>query len=86
METFGNTFEDRQDLFDSQASMAELSVGMLVDFTKLWEKHNETISKKGFTDAYYDGVQTIADKYDVNYTHPKYRRGMMEVGNSTALH
>lgn len=86
MDTFGSTVDDRQDLFDSQASLSGVAVAMLVDFNKLWDKHYPELNDKGLTDEYYDGVQSIADKYKVNFTHPKFSRGLTGVGSSTALH
>lgn len=86
METFGSSLEDRQDLFDSQAALSGVAVAMLVDFNKLWDKHYPELDTKGLTDEYYDGVQSIADKYKVNFNHPKYSRKLTEVGSSVALH
>lgn len=72
-------YVDRQDVFDSQMALPSVGVLMLLDFNDLWDKHRKDIELKGFTDEYFSDVKTIANKYDVEFTEPKFQTRFLKL-------
>ncbi|RLD43820.1 MAG: hypothetical protein DRI88_10415 [Bacteroidetes bacterium] len=64
-------FISRQDIFDSQACLPAIAVGIIMDFSKTWEKHEKTIASKGMTEEVLADYKKLAVKYDVEYTAPR---------------
>ena len=64
-------FINRQDIFDSQACLPSVAVGIIMDFSKVWEDHKDTIATSGLTDAVLADYKKLAVKYDVEYTPPR---------------
>lgn len=64
-------FVSRQDIFDSQSCLNGVAIGIIMDFTKVWVKHEKTIADNGLTDAVFNDYKTLAKKYDVEFTAPR---------------
>jgi len=64
-------FVSRQDVFDSQVALSATEICMLLDFSKVWEKHEDSIRKEGLTNKVFDAYKDMAKEFDVEYTTPK---------------
>jgi hypothetical protein len=83
-------FTTRQDIFDSQSCLNGTAVLMIMDFTKLWTKYEDSIAKNGLTDKIFDEYKKLATKYDVEFTPPrevsKFLKLVDREGQSATVH
>lgn len=83
-------FVSRQDVFDSQVALSATEICMLLDFSKVWEKHEDTIRKDGLTDKVFAEYKDMAMQYDVEYRSPRENTKFLKLvdreGQSPTVH
>lgn len=77
-----------QEVFDTLVSIPASIEVLYEDFDQITSKHMDDLRTKGKTDAYFDDVKALADKFGLEFTHPKYARGLkpVETHSSTTVH
>jgi ACT domain-containing protein len=83
-------FVSRQDVFDSQVALSATEICMLLDFSKVWEKHEDSIRKDGLTDKVFAEYKDMAMQYDVEYRSPRENTKFLKLvdreGQSPTVH
>lgn len=83
-------FVSRNDIFESQSCLNSTAIGIIMGFTHIWEKHEETISTKGLTDEVLADYKKLADKFDCEYTPPREASSFLKLvdreGQSPTVH
>lgn len=81
-------FPSVQEAFDACVGLPTTIEVMYDDFDKVLKKHMDDLRTVGKTDAYFDDVAVIAERYNVEFTHPKYAKGLTAVKTqpSTTVH
>ena len=75
-----------QETFDHLVGIpASLDV-LYHEYDKVLEKHIETMKTEGKTDAYYDDVKALAEKFGLEFAHPKYAMGLKAVSTQPTVH
>jgi len=79
-----------QELFDSQACFRPKDAGLLFnDFDNLFKKYKHETMNEEWSASYFESLKDIADKYELEYTVPKYLGNLSlagGVGSTTTLH
>lgn len=82
-----NDMPTLQEAFDALVSIPAPIEVMYEDFDTLVTKpHMDDLRTKGKTDAYWDSVQAVAEKYGLTFTHPKYTGGLKTVATRPTMH
>lgn len=80
------TMPTLQEAFDALVAIPASIEVMYEDMDKVTTKHMSDLRTKGKTDAYWDDVKTVADKYGLNFTHPKFSGGLKPVETRPTVH
>lgn len=75
-----------QEAFDALVAVPASIEVLYEDMEKVNQKFMDTMRTEGKTDAYWDEVKEVADKYGLNFVHPKYRGGLKTVGTQPTVH
>ena len=75
-----------QEAFDALVAMPAPIEVLYEDFEKVTQKHLEDFRTKGKTDEFYDDAKALADKFGLDFTHPKYARGLTTVETRPTVH
>jgi len=81
-----NDMPTLQEAFDALVSIPAAIEVMYEDMDKVTTKHMSDMRTQGKTDAYWDDVKEVADKYGLNFVHPKYAGGLKPVETRPTVH
>lgn len=81
-----NDFPTPQEVFNEVIAMPAHLLALYYDLEESQKKCMSDIKSKGLTDDVFDEYAKVADKYGLNYVHPKYARGLRPVEGNTTLH
>lgn len=81
-----NTFPTTQEAFDACVNLPATLEVMYDDFDKVITKHMDDLRTVGKTDEFYDDVLLIAERFGVEFTHPKYAKGLTAVKTRPTVH
>lgn len=71
-----------QESFDSWVGIPKPMCRMLNELEAVDKKHLST-DGDSWSDEYYDDLETVAEKYGLDFVHPKYARGLTVAASST---
>ena len=80
------TMPSLQEAFDALIAIPASIEVMYEDMDKVTTKHMSDLRTKGKTDAYWDDVATVAEKYGLTFTHPKFSGGLKPVDTRPTVH
>lgn len=77
-----------QELFDATVQLPATHAALLFDLESTVNSHMSDIKTVGYTDKLFDDFSRIAAKYDLKYTHPKFKVGLTPVntGHPISVH
>lgn len=75
-----------QETFDALVAVPAAQEVLFADFQKVVDKHVETMRTEGKTDAFWDDVQVVAERFGVEFSHPKFSRGLKPVTTQPTVH
>lgn len=79
-------YPTHQEAFDALVAMPTSLEVLYADFELVVSKHMSDMRTVGKTDAFFDDVKVVAEKHGVEFTHPKYARGLSPVKTQPTVH
>jgi len=79
-------FPKLQELFDAVAYIPAPHLCMYADMDDVVLKHLPTMKTHGMTDAYFDDLAEVAERYGVRYVNPKFKAGLSTVDTRPTMH
>jgi len=81
-----NDMPTMQEAFDALVSIPASIEVMYEDMEAVNQKHMATMRTEGKTNAYWDDVATVAEKYGLSFNHPKFSGGLKPVETRPTVH
>ena len=75
-----------QEAFDALVAVPATIEVLYDDFDKLVAKHMPDLRTVGKTDAFFDDVQEVAGRFGLEFTHPKFAKGLSPVTTRPTVH
>lgn len=77
---------EMQEAFDAMIDVSTTMELLFFDMEEVVKKHVDTMRTEGKTNAYWDDVAAVAEKYGLQFTHPKFAGGLKTVTTRPTVH
>lgn len=75
-----------QESFDALIAVPASIEVLFEDMEAVNQKHMAAMRTEGKTNAYWDDVQAVAEKYGLQFAHPKFASGLKTVETRPTVH
>lgn len=79
-------FATMQETFDALVGVPAATEVLYADFESVVNKHLDDMRTVGKTDSFFDDVSVLAEKFGVEFSHPKFKKGLTTVKTQPTVH